>query len=82
SRDRGEQRPDRFAVGEKIDAKVISVDRKERKVMLSIKQREIEEEKEAMAQFGTADSGASLGDILGVALSKAQKDRKEKDGDA
>jgi small subunit ribosomal protein S1 len=82
SRDRAEQRPDRFAVGEKIDAKVISVDRKERKVMLSIKQREIEEEKEAMAQFGTADSGASLGDILGAALSKAQKDRKEKDGDA
>jgi small subunit ribosomal protein S1 len=81
SRDRGEQRPDRFAVGDKVDAKVLSVDRKERKVVLSIKQREIEEEKQAMKQYGSSDSGASLGDILGAAISKAQKERAKKDDD-
>jgi small subunit ribosomal protein S1 len=75
SRDRSEQRPDRFAVGEKMDAKVISLDRKNRKVTLSIKQREIEEEKQAMADYGSSDSGASLGDILGAAISQAAKDR-------
>ena len=75
SRDRSEQRPDRFAVGEKMDAKVISLDRKNRKVTLSIKQREIEEEKQAMADYGSSDSGASLGDILGAAISKAAKGR-------
>ena len=68
SRERSEQRPDRFAVGEKVDAKVISADKKSRKVSLSIKQREIDEDKEAMANFGSSDSGASLGDILGAAL--------------
>ncbi len=77
ARERGEQRPDRFAIGEKIDAKVLSADRKERKVFLSIKQREFEEEKDAMAQYGTTDSGASLGEILGAALSKARKDGKD-----
>jgi small subunit ribosomal protein S1 len=73
SRDRSEQRPDRFAVGERLDAKVISIDKKTRKVTLSIKQREIQEEKQAMADYGSSDSGASLGDILGAAISRAAK---------
>jgi small subunit ribosomal protein S1 len=68
SRERSEQRPDRFAVGEKIDAKITNIDRATRRVTLSIKAREIDEEKEAMAQFGSSDSGASLGDILGAAI--------------
>jgi small subunit ribosomal protein S1 len=70
SRDRGEQRPDRFAVGEKVDAKVTAIDRATRKLTLSIKSREVEEEKKAMAEYGSSDSGASLGDILGAALSR------------
>ena len=74
SRERSEQRPDRFAVGEKVDAKVTNVDRKSRKLTLSIKAREIEEEKEAMESYGSSDSGASLGDILGAALSQQAKD--------
>jgi small subunit ribosomal protein S1 len=81
SRDRAEQRPDRFAVGEKIDAKVTALDRATRKLSLSIKAREVEEEKKAMAEFGSSDSGASLGDILGAALSrrgeKGEKDDKD-----
>jgi small subunit ribosomal protein S1 len=68
SRDRAEQRPDRFAVGDKVDAKVTQIDRGSRKISLSIKAKEIEEEKEAMAQYGSSDSGASLGDILGAAI--------------
>ncbi len=68
SRDRGEQRPDRFAVGDKVDAKVTQIDRGGRKVSLSIKAKEIEDEKDAMAQYGSSDSGASLGDILGAAM--------------
>jgi len=70
SRERGEQRADRFAVGEKVDAVVLSVDKKTRKLSLSIKARETAEEKKAMADFGSSDSGASLGDILGAALAK------------
>ena len=78
SRDRSEQRPDRFAVGEKVDAKVMAVDRASRKVSLSIKSREVEEEKQAMAEYGSQDSGASLGDILGAALSRRnEKEEKE-----
>jgi len=73
SRERSEQRPDRFAVGEKVDAMVTSLDRSGRKVALSIKAREIEEEKKAMSEYGSADSGASLGDILGEAMNKAKK---------
>jgi small subunit ribosomal protein S1 len=73
SRDRSEQRPDRFAVGEKVDAKVTSVDRTSRKVNLSIKSREIDEEKQAMAEYGSSDSGASLGDILGAAIRSKQE---------
>jgi small subunit ribosomal protein S1 len=79
SRDRAEQRPDRFAVGEKVDAKITALDRATRKVTLSIKAREFEEEKKAMAEYGSSDSGASLGDILGAALGRrgaAEKDEK------
>ena len=68
-RDRDEQRPDRFQVGQKIDAMVIGFDRS-KKPNFSIKARQISEEKEAVAQFGSSDSGASLGDILGAALKK------------
>ena len=83
SRERSEQRPDRFAVGEKVDAKVTQVDRGSRKIGLSVKAREVEEEKQAMAEFGSSDSGASLGDILGAALKqRAQKDKKGKKDDA
>ncbi|MCB1516542.1 MAG: S1 RNA-binding domain-containing protein, partial [Hyphomicrobiaceae bacterium] len=68
SRDRGDQRPERFDVGEKVDARVTQFDRKTGKIGLSIKALEIAEEKEAVAQYGSSDSGASLGDILGAAL--------------
>ena len=67
SRDRAEQRPERFSVGNKLDARVTSIDAKTRKLGLSIKAREIAEEKEAVEQYGSSDSGASLGDILGAA---------------
>jgi small subunit ribosomal protein S1 len=70
SRDRDEQRPERFSVGQKVDARVISFDKKTRKLTVSIKALEIAEEKEAVAQYGSTDSGASLGDILGAALKK------------
>ena len=72
SRDRAEQRSDRFAVGDKIDAKITSIDNKTRKVTLSIKSKEVAEEKEAVAQYGSSDAGASLGDILGAAMRKAE----------
>ena len=68
SRDRSEQRPERFAVGDKVDAMITRVDRKTRQYGLSIKALEISQEKEAVAQYGSSDSGASLGDILGAAL--------------
>lgn len=74
SRDRADQRPERFAVGEKVDARITQYDRKTQRISLSIKALEIAEEREAVAQFGSSDSGASLGDILGAAL----KDRDEK----
>jgi small subunit ribosomal protein S1 len=76
SRERSEQRPDRFAPGEKVDARVTNIDKKTRKIALSIKALEIAEEKEAVAQYGSTDSGASLGDILGAALNKARGDKK------
>ncbi|MFN6986304.1 MAG: 30S ribosomal protein S1, partial [Rhizobium oryzihabitans] len=66
--DRDDQRPERFSVGQVFDARVVNFSKKDRKVMLSIKALEIAEEKEAVAQFGSSDSGASLGDILGAAL--------------
>jgi small subunit ribosomal protein S1 len=68
SRDRADQRPERFSVGDKIDVRVTNVDSKTRRLGLSIKAREIAEEKEAVEQYGSSDSGASLGDILGAAL--------------
>ena len=78
SRDRSEQRPERFAVGDKVDAKVTAVDKSSRRVTLSIKALEISEEQEAVAQYGSADSGASLGDILGAALA-SNEDKPEAD---
>ncbi len=77
SRDRSEQRPERFTPGQKVDAAITQVDKRERKVSVSIKALEIAEEKEAVAQYGSSDSGASLGDILGAALNKASKDGGE-----
>ena len=74
SRDRDEQRPERFSVGQKVDARIIQFDKKTRRIGVSIKALEIAEEKEAVAQYGSTDSGASLGDILGAAL-------KEREGD-
>jgi small subunit ribosomal protein S1 len=68
ARDRNDQRPDKFAIGEKVDAKVTAVDRAARRLALTIKGKEIEEEREAVKEFGTTDSGASLGDILGAAI--------------
>jgi small subunit ribosomal protein S1 len=81
SRDRSEQRPDRFAVGEKVDAKVTSIDKSTRKISLSIKAREVEEEKKAMADYGSSDAGASLGDILGAALRSKQQEAGDQDTD-
>src|ERR671939_529736 len=78
ARERGEQRPDRFAVGEKVDAKITAIDKATRKLTLSIKAREVEEEKKAMAEFGSSDSGASLGDILGAALRNRQQQGEDK----
>ncbi len=80
ARDRADQRPDRFGVGEKIDAMVTSIDKASRKISLSIKAREVSEEKEAVKQFGSTDSGASLGDILGAAL-KRRGTKADDDGD-
>jgi len=75
SRDRADQRPERFAVGDRLDAQVSNVDKAARRVSLSVKALEMAEEKEAIEKFGASDSGASLGDILGAALrEKAQKD--------
>ena len=81
SRDRSEQRPDRFAVGEKVDAKVTSIDKSTRKINLSIKAREVEEEKKAMSDYGSSDAGASLGDILGAALRSKQQEAGDEDAD-
>ena len=77
SRDRAEQRADRFAVGEKVDAVITNIDRKTRKLTLSIKARETAEEKQAVEEYGSSDSGASLGDILGAALAKRESDDEE-----
>jgi small subunit ribosomal protein S1 len=76
ARDRGDQRSERFQVGQKVDARVTQFDRKARKVQVSIKALEVAEEKEAIAQYGSSDSGATLGDILGTALK--QRGDKEK----
>ena len=68
ARDKSDQRPDRFAVGEKVDARVQAIDRAGRRLTLTVKGKEVEEEKQAMAEYGSSDSGASLGDILGAAI--------------
>ena len=77
AKERADQRMDRFALGEKVDARIVSIDSKNRKLNLSIKALEVAEEKQAMAEFGSADSGASLGDILGEAL-KLKDDKETK----
>ena len=78
ARDRDEQRPDRYAPGEKIDAKVMNVDAASRRLALSVKALEIEDEKQAMAEFGSSDSGASLGEILGAAFRQKQAEDQGK----
>lgn len=78
SRDRSEQRPERFSPGDMVDAAIQSIDKNSRKITVSIKALEIAEEKEAVAQYGSTDSGASLGDILGAALSRAQEKDEDK----
>jgi small subunit ribosomal protein S1 len=72
SRDRSEQRPERFNVGDKVDASVLSVDKAARRIAVSIKQLEMAEEKQAVAQYGSSDSGASLGDIFKAAIKKRE----------
>ena len=74
SRDRSEQRSDKFVVGDKVDVRITNIDKANRKVNFSIKAKEIAEEKEAVLQYGSSDSGASLGVILSVALNKEDKD--------
>ena len=74
SRDRSEQRPERFNVGDKVDAQVLSFDKHSRRIALSIKALEIAEEKQAVAQYGSSDSGASLGDIFKAAMKKREGD--------
>jgi small subunit ribosomal protein S1 len=77
ARDRSEQRPDRFAVGQKVDARVTQFDRRTHRVSVSIKALEVAEEKEAIAQYGSSDSGATLGDILGTALKRKGEESEE-----
>ena len=77
ARDRAEQRPERFAVGQKVDARVTQFDRRTHKVQVSIKALEVAEEKEAIAQYGSSDSGATLGDILGTALKQRATEKKD-----
>jgi small subunit ribosomal protein S1 len=81
ARDRAEQRPERFAVGQKVDARITQFDRRARKVQVSIKALEVAEEKEAIAQYGSSDSGATLGDILGTALKRKGEEAAEKKDD-
>ena len=81
SRDRADQRPDRFATGDKVDARITNIDRDTRKITVSIKALEVAEEKEAMQQYGSSDSGASLGDILGAAIRNRNAAQKDDDKD-
>jgi len=82
AKDRAEQKTERFAIGEKVDAKITVFDPKTRKLNLSIKAREIDEDKQAMAEFGSTSAGASLGDILGAALAKKAKKSTKKEAEA
>ncbi len=77
ARDKAEQRPERFAVGDKIDAKITAVDRAARKLQLTIKGKEIDEDKTAIAEYGSSDSGASLGDILGAAIRRRNQSTED-----
>ena len=79
ARDRSEQRPERFAAGQKVDGRVIQYDRRAHKVTVSIKALEVAEEKEAIAQYGSSDSGATLGDILGTALKRKGEETEQED---
>jgi small subunit ribosomal protein S1 len=81
SRDRSEQRPERYNVGDKVDAAVTNIDKNSRRVTVSIKALEIAEEKQAVAQYGSSDSGASLGDIFKAAIKKKEGGDKEEDDD-
>ena len=78
ARDRADQRSERFQVGQKVDARVTQFDRRARKVSVSIKALEVAEEKEAIAQYGSSDSGATLGDILGTALKRKDEELADK----
>lgn len=77
ARERSEQRPDRFAEGDRIDAVITNIDRRDHRLTLSVKAQEIKEEKQAMAEFGSSDSGASLGDILGAAMKRAENENAD-----
>ena len=77
ARDKAEQRPERFAVGDKVDAKITAVDRAARKLQLTIKGKEIDEDKQAISDYGSSDSGASLGDILGAAIRRRNQQTEE-----
>lgn len=77
SRDKAKQRSESFAIGERVDAKVVSVDRAARRLSLTIKGRELEEDKQAISDYGSSDSGASLGDILGAAIRRRNADNEE-----
>jgi small subunit ribosomal protein S1 len=79
SRERSEQRPDRYAVGDRVDARIVNIDRRDHRLTLSIKAHEVAEEKQAMAEFGSSDSGASLGEILGAAIRRAEGEKKAED---
>ena len=79
ARNRSEQRPDRYAAGEKVDAQIMEIDKKQRKLTLSVKAREVAEVKEVTSTYGSADSGAVLGDILGKAIE--EKEAREGSGD-
>jgi len=82
ARDRNDQRSDRFQVGQKVDARVVLFDRRAHKVQLSIKALEVQEEKEAIAQYGSSDSGATLGDILAHALKRKGEESEIETEDA
>ena len=73
SREKQEQRPERFAIGNRIDAKIVSVDANKGMIKLSIKQLEVDEHKKAIEEYGSSSSGASLGDILGAAIEDSKK---------
>ena len=77
ARDKGEQRTERFSVGDSVDAKITAVDRAARKLQLTIKGKEIDEDKTAVAEFGSSDSGASLGDILGAAIRRRNQSTED-----